>query len=130
MPSTYTQKLVIKLLHINIHQISLKKFAWCFILRFFCKLLSGVVPFDVVMLVMERLDEYADIVVSAKVMLEFLFRLCLQFLADGIELFLSVCPFSKEVIDSVETASEGEEALVFEVRGGFWLGFHWLQMEF
>ena len=60
----------------------------------FFKLFACVVPFDLVVFMMEGFDEDTHIIVPAKEMLVFLFRLGLELLADGVKLLFSIGLFS------------------------------------
>ncbi len=115
---------MVEFFHVDIDEIPLEGSAGLLVFQFFSKLFSGVVPFNVIVFIVEGFDKDTDVVVSAEEMLELLIWLLFEGITDWVELFFGVSPFAEKVIDGVKAASEREVVLAFKVGGGFLGGFH------
>ena len=124
MSSTDSEKFVIKLLVVDIDQVTLEGLGIFLGCGSFFELFSGIMPLNSVFFLVQSFDEHAYIVISSKEMLVLLVRLLFELFADRVELVFGVCFLSKKVVDSMESAAEGVEFLVFEVRLGFRLRLH------
>ncbi len=65
MPSAGTQELMIELFHVDVNEITLEGFADFLIFKFFRKLYSWVVPFNIIVFIVKGSNQDTDIVVSS-----------------------------------------------------------------